>query len=118
MSVKLPVPVIEADGSSERQFVSTRLKCTMSLTGFPALSNVVIPETSIDPSHTSSNAPHDAEPEYVNESVNLSGGVAEAAPASSSATPHVAAADARSPFMPFLFSPPGSPQRTSTMSRD
>ena len=69
-----PVPVIEADGSSERQFVSTRLKCTMSATGFPALSNVVIPRTSIDPSHTSSNPPHGAEPEYVNESVNRSGG--------------------------------------------
>src|SRR5215218_5983361 len=115
MSVKLPVPVIEADGSSERQFVSARLKCTMSLTGFPALPNVVIPETSIDPSHTSLNAPHGAEPEYVNESVNRSGGFAEAAPESISATPQAAAADARSPFMlsPFL---PRSALRTSRMS--
>ena len=82
----------------------------MSATGFPALSNVVIPETSIDPSHTSSNPPHEAEPEYGNESVNLSGGFADAAPASNSATPQTAAADTRSPFMPFPFLPPGVPK--------
>ncbi len=74
----------------------------------PDLSNVVIPESSIDPSHTSSNPPHEAEPEYVNESVNLSGGFAEAVAASSSATPQTAAADTRSPFMPSPFLPPGA----------
>src|SRR5215211_369904 len=118
MSVKLPVPVIEADGSSERQFVSTRLMCTMSATGFPALSNVVMPETSIDPCHTSLNAPHEREPEYGTDSANRSGGFAEAALASSRTTPQAAAVDARSAFMPFLFSPPGSAHGPITMSPD
>jgi hypothetical protein len=54
----------------------------MSATGFPFLSNVVMPEATIDPCHTSLNAPQEEEPEYVNVSVNRSGGFAEAAPAS------------------------------------
>src|SRR5262245_17141884 len=83
------------------------------MTGLPALSNVVMPENSTDPSQTSSNAPHETEPEYVNESANRSGGFAEAVPATSSATPQVVAAAVRSLVMPaFPCSPPGLTPRT------
>src|SRR5262245_43166939 len=90
------------------------------MTGFPALSNVVMPENSSDPSQTSSNAPHETEPEYVNESANRSGGFAEAVPATSSATPQAVAAAVRSLVMPaFPCSlPPGLPHaHVITMSR-
>jgi hypothetical protein len=105
------------DGSSERQFVSTRLDSTTSMTGFPAWSNVVMPESSTDPSQTSSNAPHETEPEYVNESANRSGGLAEAVPANSSTRPSPLPSGVSS-CLPFPCSPPRvAPRTRTTMSR-
>src|SRR5262249_43873540 len=87
------------------------------MTGLPALSNVVMPENSTDPAQTSSNAPHETEPEYVNESENRSGGFAAAVAATSSTTPQAVAVAIRSLFMPaFPCSPPrGVPMHTKSI---